>query len=630
MFMVMLSKVETYSTVVDGEKTLPFRLILLSRNRKHRIPISRLTSNPQEILNYLYEVIEFMDLEIMLDTSENLQVQVNWGNVSHHEEDMNFQFTLDHENNVYSLFLYSDIGKTVGNYPWRCGLYHFEVKYKDETYYGGFKVSPKNVDEEQLEKIHEFINSRLEGLVLDYLHHKKTFSNLAQIKMDSHWQFIQWYKKTEKKLHQSLNMIENVTENNMNKSYLIEKEPKHLDNKSIRWLNSAKGQFYQYNGYLNRKLFLDNNSKSNRLVKFRLRAIINKIKNAVETLDEVIHSMELQWLELKDDIDELHHQVNKIQSDVRVSSKEKTRMKNSLITKEIEKNEVEQHLQNLKKTQKDLFKSLNLLYGRLSSDFWSKIDDRPPKKLQFEKFIGYQVFQDIWKQYVEKTPENTKSSLEVPVYKPTHELYEYFVLLGVIFIFEELGFSAFYDSVREQLMSTFYEGGLMDGTTVMLRNNEMQVEVIYEGMVEHNDSVALAKNTNFFSSRTHRKPDIRIALYKEHEGDLKYCSTFIVEVKYRPLFNIYSDLGNTKTMEQMNDYWSITYVYEENDEVKYNRNSVAQVVCVYPGDKKAPLILKSAPGDFLQYYPYTDSGNSLDIVGKEDLKRLIEKWLEKV
>lgn len=46
-------------------------------------------------------------------------------------------------------------------------------------------------------------------------------------------------------------------------------------------------------------------------------------------------------------------------------------------------------------------------------------------------------------------------------------------------------------------------------------------------------------------------------------------------------------------------------------------------------EKQAPLIFKSAPGDFLQYYPATDSGNSLDIVGKEDLKRLIEKWLEK-
>ncbi len=34
-------------------------------------------------------------------------------------------------------------GKTEFFYPWRCGLYHFEVNIEDRTYYGAFQVVPK-------------------------------------------------------------------------------------------------------------------------------------------------------------------------------------------------------------------------------------------------------------------------------------------------------------------------------------------------------------------------------------------------------------------------------------------------------------------------------------------------------
>lgn len=622
--MAMQSNLKSTFTFIEGKQKLPFQLVLLTGYRKNKIPITKLTTNPKKILENMYEIVEFDNLEIFLETNIVDPVHINWGNVIEKEDDTNINFQLDNENNTYSIYLIEESGN---DYPWRCGNYHFEVTFNNQVYYGGFKIVPRNIDEQQFNKIHEYINSHLEGLAIDYISYKRTYTNLVHLESSSHWQFIQWYKKVEKKLHQSLNMIENNTQNKMEKYYLIEKEPKHYDNKSIRWENTPKGQSLKGNGYLNRKLILSPNSNSNRLIKFRIRLLTSKIKKAVITINQVLEKMENQLREVNEDVLELNTQVKRIETSSRVTSREKKRMSNTLISKEIEKKEIEQSLSNLYRMQTNLTRSINLLYNRLSSEFWTRVSDRPPKNIQFEKFIGYQIFQQIWNQYKNNLPEESNNTIEVPVYRPTYELYEYYVLLGVLNVLEDLGFSTHKDSVREQLTTTFYESGLIDGTTVKYENNNRYVEVIYEGLLEHNETVAIEKNAEFFSFRNHRKPDIRLVLYLKNYDKLIYHSSFIIEVKYSPLINILNSFGNTKAMEQMNDYWDIIHIEKYNKEVNYIRDSVKQVVCIYPGDNNSPIIKNTPSGDFLQYYPNKKSNDVFEVFGKDELKVLIENWL---
>ena len=514
-------------------------------------------------------------------------------------------------------------------YPWRCGTYHFEVKYKGEIFYGGFKVVPKNLDGNQLNYVHEFINSHLEGLAIDYVNYKKTFSNLEKLENSSHWQFIQWFKTIESQLHQSLNMIESNSKKEMKKIYLLEKQPKHLDYESMKWENTAKGQSTKGSRFLNRKLILNPDSDSNRIVKFRISLLVKNINSTLETINEIHKEMVKQREEVVVDVRKLKSQIDKMQLSNKVTTKYIERMESALKSKEIEQREAINNIIKIENIQSYLFGSKKLLNGRLSSTFWSRIGDRPPKKIPFEKYSGYQVFQQIWNQYQNFLfPENSLKVFKLPVYRPTSELYEYYILLNVLNIIEDLGFVTYKESVREQLMSTFFESGLTDGTTVVYKKENKRVDVIYEGLVEPNDSVALEKKSYFFSSRLHRKPDIRMVLYFVENEQKKYQSTFIIEVKYRPLRNIYSTLGNTQAMDQMNDYWNITYVNDENGRRKYARNSVSHVVCVYPGDKNAPIIQNSAPGDFLQYYPIKNADDNFEIVGKKELKKLISSWLE--
>lgn len=623
--MVMQSKLAFYHTSVGEHRTLPFQLVLLVGASKREIPITRLATSPQEILDTIYEIEELVDLEIKVRTEEKEPLQIHWGNVADKDEDTNMHFVLDEERNTFSLFPNE---KSKEDYPWRCGIYHFQVNYKDQMYYGGFKVTPRNIDEGQLEKIHEFINSHLEGLAVDYVNYKKTFSTLENLENSSHWQFIQWFQKNEQRLHQSLNMIENNSQKELKKIYLIENVPKHFDSKSTRWENTAKGQALKGNSFLNRKLILDSDSDSNRLVKFRMRELAAKIESTTDMVKDVRIEVESQLAEITEDVLNLKGQVEQIQLTSRVTSKDKTRMRNTLRTKEFEQEEVEKHVEQVKKIHEELLRSKKSLYSRISSAFWSKIGDRPPKKLQLEKYVGYQVFQQIWNQYNHSLPENNQKAFRLPVYRPTYELYEYYVLLGVLNVVEELGFAAVKDTVREQLMTTFFESGLLDNTMVTLQKDNMRMDVIYEGMVEYNDDAALENGTHFFSLETHRKPDIRIDLYLNDDDVWEYDSSFIIEVKYSPLYNIYNNYGKTKAMEQMLDYWGIMYADLKNERKIFKRNTIEYVICVYPGDEQAPIRRNTAPGIFLQYYPSEKSEHVFDIVGRNEMMDLIGDWLE--
>lgn len=107
-----------------------------------------------------------------------------------------------------------------------------------------------------------------------------------------------------------------------------------------------------------------------------------------------------------------------------------------------------------------------------------------------------------------------------------------------------------------------------------------------------------------------------------------YFSSFVVEVKYSPFYNIHNDEGKTRAMKQMSDYWSIMYVRLSNGEKKFNRNRINNVVCIYPGAYNQPIKISHDFGTFLQFYPNTESDDIYDIIGKEELKSLIVNWIQ--
>lgn len=82
--------------------------------------------------------------------------------------------------------------------------------------------------------------------------------------------------------------------------------------------------------------------------------------------------------------------------------------------------------------------------------------------------------------------------------------------------------------------------------------------------------------------------------------------------------------GDTKTMEQMNDYGNIRYISPEGE---YEHRPVRAVFCVFPGDDHQELLFPMRYGMMLQLYPEGSSENVYDIVGKEEFIQELETFL---
>ena len=621
--MVMQNKVSSESTEIDNGEILPFQLVLLEGVKKKEKPIKKLTKRTQHISQILYDVVELVDLKIKINTYDDEPVYIDWGSVKENGVDYSaFNFSLSKRDVIHPLYL----SRVQNNeYPWRCGMYHFEVSYKGEKYYGGFKVQPKNVDKIKLNKIHDLIHKHLEGLAIDFVNYKETFSSIDNFERSGYWQFIQWYKRNEQKVHQTLTMIENNSQNELQRHYVIEHVPKHIDSRGIRWENTAKGQTFKGTRFMNRKLIQDLDSNQNRLVKHRVLQLVIKMDQSTRFINKINSEVESYFKQLSDDVNNLETQNREIQMNNRITEKEKGRIKSTLITKKIELNEAEQRATWIRSILSKLKPKRKLLSDQMLSPFWSRVSDKHPNRFTIGKYAGYQLFHQIWMYSDQLLLENHMKKIKFPVYKPTYELYEYYVYLSIINLFQEIDFHTEQDTITEQLMTTFFENGLKDGTKVNLQKDNLQVDIVYDEMVEHSDNAAIEKGTHFYSGGVHRKPDIRIDLYKNSR---KYSSSFIIEVKYSPFINIYNDQGKTKAMEQMTDYWNIMHVNQVEGQNEYNHRAINSVVCVYPGKENQPIVNRSGFGVFLQFYPSEESGDLYDIVGKSELKNLISHWLD--
>lgn len=561
--MVTQSKVQNASTNIDDKKTLPFQLVIIEGvySSERKIPITKLTISPHDIPKCTYEVEELKNLKVTLETDENLQVNIVWGSIEEDEDDEPvFGFILSKEQPIQELF----VNKNGEEYPWRCGFYHIEVIYNDKIYFGGFKVVPKNVDRKQYQQIYELINKELEGLALDYMKRKQTFSDYNDFEISEEWRFIQWFKNNERKIHQSLSLIEANSSNYLKRNYLVENEPKRIDSRNIKWQNTVKGQIFNNMKYLNRVYNLHTDSDANRLIKYRVKGIIKQVEKVINHLSKNYVNLVNHYNDLLSEINDLEIKRNKLDSYPQVI--DRTAIEATLKTKKQELKDCSKLITTNEMDKEKLILSKKALVNRINSNFWSDVKLILPRRTIVSSNIGYQLFNQIWRDSINLFLINHGKKAILPVYQPSYKLNEYYVLLNVINIFRELGFEANGDSIYDQLKNSFFTNGLKSGTNVSMEQENVRIEIIYDEMIETSADLALQKNKNFYSGANSRKPDIRIDCFLTENKEWSYFSSFVVEVKYSPFYNIHNDEGKTRAMKQMSDYWSIMYVRLSNGE----------------------------------------------------------------
>ncbi|EOQ32051.1 hypothetical protein QCI44_16990 [Bacillus cereus group sp. RP37] len=602
--------------IVDTKETLPFvlKLIIGTEAKGEYILLNRLCTSTTALVQCIYKVQELKPLRLHYHYESPMDITFIWNKV--YEGQKNIKESKYEINEKKQKVLIYEHGKTEFFYPWRCGLYHFEVRIEDTTYYGAFQVVPKNFFDDQFEMIQNYVKSILNELILDRGYYKKTFSALSDIEDSSYLVLLRKLPQKMKKIKQIFKKIESSSK------FIHEYKWEEKERKATR-KGTIVAERKSYAKYYNRKFIEQKNSKENAFLKFKAMQFYHYLLEAESFLRQTIEILERAKKKKSEEFQAVKTIIQTIERNGSVTDREKQKYKNIHLLKEADLRKSSMKIQEYKILSHFVHGSVQYFQTLMHSPFWREISETGNMNSHNLPIPHQQLLQhlDLLPQSIDQSP-----SL-LFVYKPTFLVYEYYAFFIVISMLEQIGFEA-RNSIREQIQEHFYVDGLQDGTTVVLHRDDIRIHVAFNDLIETHPLIALSKGSNFYNGEDTKKPDIRLDCYVKEEGKYVYQSSIIIEVKYSPMYNIFQHVGNTKATEQMYKYWSIKYVEEQDGKRVYYRRAIYEVICVYPGSHMHSKKIESGCGVFLQLYPYKTKQGEEKLAGKNGMVQIFGKWLK--
>ncbi|PGZ09397.1 hypothetical protein COE30_08730 [Bacillus cereus] len=610
---------DRYETeIVDTRETLPFvlKLIIGTEGKGDYILLNRLCTSTTALVQCIYKIQELKPIRLYYHYESPMNITFVWNKV--YEGQKNIKESQYEINEKKQKVLIYEHGKTEFFYPWRCGLYHFEVRIEDKTYYGAFQVVPKNFFDDQFEMIQTYVKSILNELILDRGYYKKTFPALSDIEDSSYLVLLRKLPQKMKKIKQIFKKIESSSK------FIHEYKWETKERKATR-KGTIMAERKLYAKYYNRKFIEHKNSKENAFLKFKAMQFYQYLLEAESFLRQTIEILERAKTKKSEEFQAVKTIMQTIERNGSVTDREKQKYKNIHLLKEADVRKSSVKIQEYKILAHIVHESVQYFKTLMYSPFWREVSETGNMNSYDLPIPHQQLLQhlDLLPQYTDQSP-----SL-LFVYKPTFLVYEYYAFFIVISILEQIGFEA-KNSIREQIQEHFYVDGLQDGTTVVLHQNDIKVHVAFNDLIETHPLIALSKESNFYNGEDTKKPDIRLDCFVREEGKYTYKSSIIIEVKYSPMYNIFQHVGNTKATEQMYKYWSIKYVEEQNGKRVFHRRAIYEVICVYPGSHMHSKKIESGCGVFLQLYPYKTKQGEEKLAGKHGMVQIFEKWLKSI
>ncbi|KEK24058.1 hypothetical protein [Bacillus gaemokensis] len=602
--------------IVDTSEKLPFvlKLSVGTEGKGDFIFLNRLCTSAVAMTQCVYKVQELKPLRLYLHYQKPIHITFTWNKV--YEGQKNVKESQYELHEKHQRVLVYEHGKTDFFYPWRCGLYHFEVRVEEDIYYGAFQIVPKNFVDEQFEMIQDYVKSILNELIIDRGYYKKTFSALSDIEDSSHLMLLRMLPQKMKKIKQIYKKVEANTKY-INR-YSWEKKERKPTRKSMI-ISERK----PYAKYYNRRFIEQKNSLENAFLKFKTKQFYQYLLEAQSFLQGTIEILEGTKYTKKEEYQAVKTIMQTIERNGSVTDKEKQKYRNIHLLKEADLRKNSVKIQEYKILYRIVQQSAQYFRELLHSPFWREVSEKTNITLHALPVTHRQLL-----YHLELLPHyNQQSPAFLFVYKPTFLVYEYYAFFTVISILQRLGFV---DSIplREQIQKYFYLDGLQDGTTVVLQREDFQIHVAFNDLIETHPLIALSKGSHFYNGEDTKKPDIRLDCFMKQGENYEYKSSIIIEVKYSPMYNIFQPVGNTKATEQMYKYWSIKYVEEQDGKRIFHRRAIHEVICVYPGSHMHGKKIEAGCGVFLQLYPYKTKQGEEKLAGKQGFVQIFEKWLK--
>jgi hypothetical protein len=543
---------------------MQYKVLVHLRHKPSHTPIVFFDSASEEIVGQTHAITELVDFHLELRTqAEGVSIEVDLG------EDVG-TFALSSEIPWATVYEYGM------DYPWRCGVFQFAVRDGGEMHAGLIEIVPKNVSLEQFQLIHKVVNARVNGLVYDFFHVRQVGTMFSpDLEQYSPWQFFAWYRTVERELLHAIQQIELRPETDIQVDYQVEAQQKGHSRKSLMW-QMMRPLAAVNQRFLNRKVRETTDCLSNQMAKTAVQQILMQVQANMEQLSELY-----------------------VQSEAELQQERQPNIRRRL-----------QVLQQFTGEYERLYHSLNDLINR---PFWRTIGKVNGIRGAVMRSTSYQRVFQIWEQAVRPIGNQAGDSIAYgPTLRTTDQIYEYYVFFSLVEVFEQLG-----NTIDEDRTELSYFG-LSDGTSVYLNGEKGGVRIAFNEEIASDHFKAIQAGGGFYSYEPNRKPDIRIDLF-DREGTYRRTSC-IFEVKYRPLHNIYSRHEVQDAMKQMGKYWAIGHV----DAVgSFTPRVVHGVYCIYPGDERADTLVHGPQGDFVQYYPLSETED----FGRETVTTIIQTWL---
>lgn len=495
-------------------------------------------------------------------------------------------------------------------YPWSNGKYIFDIIINNRTYYGVLHVKSKNITEDEFVNMHKYLEDHLSGISRKYTDLTEVVDDT--LSNDSADQLEYWLLKNVAKLISVLNSIENNYVATFQKTYRIERLPKHLDRKSIQWANGPKGSVFAGQKHFNRRYQLTSNSIENRFVKMGTLTILKAIQKKKEKQLTKIRLINKKIKDLEKRIDRIERGIEHSISRRNISREDIRNRRSSKVSAERDLNrklKLQQTLQEKHQEFKSSFRKINYL---LHNTFWKYVGHYQNRNLKITN-RNYIPFIQLWTEYLNiegnmLSNDNSRQRPSDHMMISTPTLYEYYALFQIIDTLTGMGFNR-YDQNKGLVAGELFSK-ILPNTTIQFEKEGLRIDLVYEQEIYYDSREAIDSKAYFFSRSNNRRPDIRIDLYifNEQYDEYLYDSSTIVEVKYRPLMNIYLDFGYTAEMNQLNEYRLIRRFCPRRE---MYLDGIENVICVYPGDSRdiyfisetaTYLILRpSREGEFQKY-----------------------------
>ncbi|OMF70356.1 nuclease domain-containing protein [Paenibacillus sp. FSL R10-2748] len=494
------------------------------------------------------------------------------------------------------------------SFPWRLGVYLFDVHYNDQVFSSAFFVSPIHLSTEQVQHMHLLLEQEIEGICYDLIYTSKSIgSDYDFLKTKSYYDYVLRIMNDKEKIVSALYHIERNLKTQVITAYVKQPFQRKTDQKGLRW-TTIHGNSLE----LNKIKILDYDLPENKWIKHVLISWKSEMIRVGKMIKEDCKYY-LDHIWLKEDEKKVNEaKKNLIWHEREVSKESRDSIKSIAFRIEDEIKKADRELSVLVRWDK----FIQDMVGRFSYVLAStnlKDVERGLRK-PYLKDRNYCLISDTYEDCRKVIHGETRPNHIVQILKPTWKIYEQFSFFQVVNIIKSLGFELKYQHKMDALLD------LHSGFLLEFENENFLIHIWYDKLIYLRED---AKNVGdlFFSTKL-IQPDIRLDLYQKGDRPL-FLSSIALDAKHRKYNSLYNENFTTNVFTQLSKYNSI-YYQGLTTSLNRRRSVVSSVICLYSRDKDAPVLQEELPLVFIQLFPEI---NEDMITGSKELAKELADWI---